>query len=760
MLEAITSSFVASVILGLTQRSVASPLHRARTLRLAILRSKSRSELSTGMQNFNRALDDFVLFLGNYKGQYTKNLANLVRTLESDPHAIALYEAIVLNKETSHFLNYFQALYLTTIPDSDHKAAEEFFHDFTTVLSSSLDVRRVRPRLDEFDSVLLRHLVKKLDRIEELSSFVKVDSINLFEKDFTKLTQTASRLYSRLLVPTIHANRTVDLNQIFVPGRLSPLNRVSSGPVYRSRDVLRKPEPQALNPVERLLTQRDKCVILGDPGGGKSTLGQSICTSVASSAQFLPIRIRLRDHARKIRTSSWNVLDSIREEITTSFEDSRPDHDFFLHMLSLGRLFIFFDGLDEIINADERRYVANRIDNFSDKYPTVPVLVTSRLIGFDDDILPSFKRFILMPFTDEDIQEYVSQYMKNLAKNRIVDTGLLRSYVDQFMVKTQSQARELRDNPLMLSLICGIYDDEHGNIPDNRAKIYELCAKLIYLRWDSMRLIDSSTLQEQDFFNLISIIANAIYPNQSAQVPFTAEWIAERTESFLKDLHLNQSDDFRSKAGKISNELLNRTWVFVPAPDRGFEFAHRTFLEFFFARYVKDTQPNAELLVGDNYKHIIEREWVLPLHLALQLATAGGRLQSDRAAQELCRIYDELDEKGDVSGKVNLTSFSVEALAYLPCGERIFHRVLENAFKELVILGLKRESGPHFQQFLQAADCCPERREFCHQHVEKWLVEGVLEGKNEAPVLACFVSENAMLFDVVKSARDHWLLNS
>ena len=123
-------------------------------------------------------------------------------------------------------------------------------------------------------------------------------------------------------------------------------------------------------------------VILGDPGSGKSTLLRYLAVNWAeqrTEAQ-IPLLIELRRYIQS--------------------RDGEGCHDFmaFIHRgsnwvghldqhqlsqwLQQGKVLVMFDGLDEVVDRGQRDTVLSQIHDFSQDYGQVPIIVTSRVIGY------------------------------------------------------------------------------------------------------------------------------------------------------------------------------------------------------------------------------------------------------------------------------------------------------------------------------------------------------------------------------------------
>src|SRR5207247_8420673 len=88
-------------------------------------------------------------------------------------------------------------------------------------------------------------------------------------------------------------------------------------------------------------------------------------------------------------------------------------------------------------------------------------------------------------FNDRQVADYASRWFK---LDAALDTEQRKWMTDGFMRESEI-ARDLRVNPLVLSLLCGLYSSVHY-IPRNRPEIYEKCAELLFETWDRSRGIE------------------------------------------------------------------------------------------------------------------------------------------------------------------------------------------------------------------------------------------------------------------------------
>jgi predicted NACHT family NTPase len=118
---------------------------------------------------------------------------------------------------------------------------------------------------------------------------------------------------------------------------------------------------------EALLQQSrsQRCVLLGAPGSGKTTLMSFFAVAFTSketpvnlglAGEHLPILVRIRDWVRSTHT---NLLDYVRWFATDKLAVRDLPSGFFEHWLEAGKALILLDGLDEVASESRRDEVVN-----------------------------------------------------------------------------------------------------------------------------------------------------------------------------------------------------------------------------------------------------------------------------------------------------------------------------------------------------------------------------------------------------------------
>jgi hypothetical protein len=300
------------------------------------------------------------------------------------------------------------------------------------------------------------------------------------DRDFvTRYRQIAASEHGFLEPPDFERRRRIAIQDLYViPGITQDVHGISTDDFQRISSALKVD-------LWNLGTQVDRAVLLGDPGGGKSTAMNVLINNLAHDQRGrVPFLVILREYAREDPPSE-SVVGYLEHRLETHYQCPAPS-GLVERLLLGGRAMVFFDGLDELVDTTRRREVTQRVENFSRFYPQAPVMVTSRRIGYEQAQLDprQFVTFHLSAFTDEQTVEYAGKWFTQERRLGDQEAG---EWAKSF-AQESAAIPDLRRNPLMLALLCILYRGE-GSLPRNRPAVYERCSTLLFETWDSSRKI-------------------------------------------------------------------------------------------------------------------------------------------------------------------------------------------------------------------------------------------------------------------------------
>ena len=376
----------------------------------------------------------------------------------------------------------------------------------------------------------------------------------------------------------------------------------------------------------------DRTVLLGDPGGGKTTATTVLMHRFGGdTAGRVPFLVTLREYAAN-DPPERSVVGHIEHTLATFYQCPAPAGLVDLLLLT-GRAVVIFDGLDELLDTSRRADVTTRVERFCAEYPHSPVLVTSRAVGYDQAKLDDhqFTSFRLGSFGEDQVAEYARKWFAQ-------DPDAHPGDAEAFLTESASVS-DLRSNPLLLSLMCILYRGE-GSLPRDRAGIYEQCTNLLLRRWDAWRRIHNELRAGHLVERALRHLAWWLFTRDETQAAVTERELVAETTKFLHTRGFESEDDARSAAREFVEFCRGRAWVFSDAGttamgERLYAFTHRTFLEYFAAAHLAYDSDSPERLARTLAPHVARGQWEVVGELAVQIkdttSSSGAR-----------RVYAEL----------------------------------------------------------------------------------------------------------------------
>ncbi|WP_170198307.1 NACHT domain-containing protein [Streptomyces chryseus] len=325
---------------------------------------------------------------------------------------------------------------------------------------------------------------------------------------------------------------------------------------------------------------RPRCVVLGNPGVGKSTMTQNLVHQLSrsgSGSAYAPLVVSCKDVTSTdgavyiLSAITRSLRDNLQLEVT---EEEAGD------LATLGRSFVIFDGIDEIVDVGRRTTFVRTVEAFANRYPLIPVLVTARRVGYNKAPFKA-KDFVIYELDDFSVEQ-VGQYTEKWF------AATERSEQDrQAFLRETENVPDVRTNPLMLSLLCALYR-ARGYIPRNRRTVYEACADLLFQRWDAMRHIEQPMDHRQYGTRLMQELALFFYKSPTAQAGVQEGQLRKLIATFFTDTASVDEVNARSRAQDFLDFCADRAWLLSyqgtdSVDHRLFGFTHRTFMEYFAA---------------------------------------------------------------------------------------------------------------------------------------------------------------------------------
>ncbi len=644
---------------------------------------------------FKNAIADFEIVKGSWLGEFTITVDAFLRHFENSPIVHTMMMESILDRPSEPIKRSFIEMFQVQTGQPSENG-EALYNQMIKSFSITAKYMMKDPVVADFIRASSDHMVQNVQRVEavvsDICEAIRGKPAAEILVDFVpKLIRAAVNEFKVIRVETSQGRKEVDINKIYIAPRLSfrdsdhvvqsrkiiteSLERSQSNSSdYRSIDRARRSVDQLAQVEIEDVSAAARVVVLGDPGGGKSTLLQSVChTTATNSLKYLqeggevtgaaiPIRVVLREFEKaRVASPQLSIFDYICLSIPSSVFVDRVSLPAAMHyLLGSGQITLAFDGLDEILRTAQRRTFVDLVVRFTDQYPLCPVLVTSRLVGYDKAPLPDigFEELVLGDFQDQDVQLYAAKFVKNVGRKNVADA---RAAAARFMNQTADNAADLRRNPLMLGLMMWIFNIR-DDVPSSRPEVYRECAELMFERWDADRDIMVDLPQTFDRLQVFCHLASQIFEDEEHSGGVSSTWIEASAKAYLVDV-LESRPDAHAAAQALVKFIVDRSWVMSEKGEGVFSFTHQTFLEYFFAKNIDDENDTVAQLFSTILPHIREEEWDVVSRLALQIKTYRNRRKEDEAIELMEGAIRSVDHTHEQISSITL--FAARCLEFL-----------------------------------------------------------------------------------------------
>ncbi len=488
-----------------------------------------------------------------------------------------------------------------------------------------------------------------------------------------------SAVYTALLTQRPDLDRAVLAEHLELAGR--PLS---------TEELAERLDPRArcLSALE-VLNRQPRLVLLGEPGGGKSTFVNFVALCLAGEAlgfedanlalltaplpveedrrekkepqpqpwehgRLLPVRIVLRDLAARGLPDAGKPVGGdvlwrfILAELGEMLQEYAPHLK--KELMEHGGL-ILLDGLDEVPDAGRRREQVKRVvQDFAGCFPRCRFLVTSRTYAYQrqDWKLEGFAEAVLSPFTPGQITRFVDGWYAHIGALRDMDPqdAQGRATLLKTAIQRSQRLAELATRPLLLTLMASLHAWRGGSLPEKREQLYADAVDLLLDQWESPKVVRDAAGQPlvrqpslaewlkvdravvRAELNRLAFEAHRDQP----QLVGTADIPQERLVSALMEV----SDNPEVNPTRLVEYIRDRAGLLAARGEGIYTFPHRTFQEYLAACHLTDygyPDELADLLRAD------PQRWREATLLAGAKAARGTASAAWNLAEALC-VHD------------------------------------------------------------------------------------------------------------------------
>lgn len=376
--------------------------------------------------------------------------------------------------------------------------------------------------------------------------------------------------------------------------------------------------------IKDFMEANKRLFILGKPGSGKTTFLKYLTLQAClGEIKKTPIFVSLKEWA----VSGLELMPFIVQSFDI-FEF--PNAGMFVeHSLRDGAALVLFDGLDEInIEGEHGARFILMLTQFATRYRNVQICMTCRLEAVDY-MFSEFFPVVIADFDDAQKRLFIEKWFQD-------EPEKLNHFLVEFGKPENKGVRELSQTPLLLTILCLLFD-ETSTFPSRRADLFQEALDALLKKWDSSRGIKRvsiyQTLSTKQKEQLLSFIAaqnfetGAYFMSQETLVRQIGQYLET-----LPNLKVTESSD----VGMVLKDIEAQHGLLIEQSHKIYTFSHLAFQEYFTARYAVNTHTEGELIRG----HLKDDRWQ-EVFLLTSSMLDNADIFFDEFLRELSRISSE-----------------------------------------------------------------------------------------------------------------------
>lgn len=346
----------------------------------------------------------------------------------------------------------------------------------------------------------------------------------------------------------------------------------------------------------------NKIVLIGGAGFGKSTsLNYLFCNYEKMYRSYaLKIKIDLKEYAKDIGEKKKGLLWCIAKEFSRKIKNTKLKigeiQANLADYLDNGKCLVILDALDEIPTLPIRNKVRDEIANFCEVYYLNKFIISTREAGylrnrFDD----TFLHIKINQFNIGQIQKYSNNWYKSYYEEQ--------NDFDEFWKKFEQEIKHARceniiSNPIMLVLALIIFD-VGKNLPTKRIEFYQKCVDTFLTEREFVRATAILGENTKSILMMNLVVPKIAYYkferiNENVGYKFNS---LELEKAVFNAIGVSDADiiNWGIAVKEYIKYLVERTELVQEIDEDLYDFAHKTFYEYFLAFYFCKMYENEEL---------------------------------------------------------------------------------------------------------------------------------------------------------------------
>ncbi|MFQ6854960.1 NACHT domain-containing protein [Streptomyces sp. 35M1] len=487
--------------------------------------------------------------------------------------------------------------------------------------------------------------------------------------------------------------------------------------------------------IEQALGERDRLLLRGPAGSGKSTLVQWLALNAARQSfgdeladwnRCVPFVLRLRAFtALEALPAPADFLCAAGVPLHGSAPAGWADR-----MMQQGRALVLVDGVDEVPDRLRKR-TERWLKDLIVAYPRARYVVTTRPSAVPDAWLSGsgFEPHTLLAMSRADIDAFIGHWHR--AARSECRSEEEHAELDRYenalrrAVGTRRDLGLLATNPLMCALLCALNRDRRMQLPRARKELYDAALDMLLVRRDTEREIagvEGVDLTREEQTALLQRLAYWLIRNglvearQEEAVGLLADWLRAMSQ-------------VGGTPEQVFTHLLNRSGLLrEPAPG-SVGFVHRTFQDYLGAKAAVEARDFGVLV-----RHAHEDQWDDVVQMAV------GHARPDERASLLVSLLDRADVEPEQTHRLVL--LAAGSLAHAPELDPSVRNLVEVRAERL----LPPDSQESIDELAKVGDLALE--------LLSAMLDGLSERQSAAVVRTAAAVGSEAAYELVKQFRD------